>query len=310
MENDLYRFIADRDTPIMDNIERYCISNNKNKLDIVRVVFDFLLTVKTRLDEAFVDVCMSHILSNATENEKRAFYKPYLDMVRLNDYNSEYNEIVKSHLKRIEGGHGNITELMFYAINSKERESEKVIKLLDMPMFAKNKLYMLLLAGIYTSEETGVEIGYIDNLGNTISHTYSRGEFIMDYDIVDEVYIELCEDLGATEITEIENRKTLLDTEGADVYINRAIELGIITNTSGGLKWNKTKTLLSYFAEKISVIINLSNVVDKDGDIKVNWKITENTFNVKNLKGAKNDYMKSKTKFKPQGHEEIDNIFK
>lgn len=309
MENDLYRFIADRYTPIMDNIERYCVSNNKSKLDIVRVVFDFLQTVKIQLDEAFVDVCMTHILSNATENEKRAFHRPYLDMVRLNDYNSDHNEIVKSHLKRIEGRHGNITELMFYAINSKEREFEKAKKLLGMSMLAENELYMSLLAGMYISEETGIEIGYIDNLGNTISHTYSRGEFIMDYEMINGVYDELLNNKEVENTAKRGNLKTLLDIPQADVYINKAVNAGIITNQNGRLIWNRTKVLLAYFAENISGILKLSNAVDRDGDIKINWKITETTFDIENLKGAKNDYMKSKTRFKPTGYEEIDGIF-
>ena len=43
MDNILYRFIADRNTPILDNIERYCISENKDKLTVVRIVFDLSL---------------------------------------------------------------------------------------------------------------------------------------------------------------------------------------------------------------------------------------------------------------------------
>lgn len=310
MENDLYRFIADRYTPIIDNIERYCVSRNKSRLDIVRVVFDFLPTIKIRLDEAFVDTCMSYILSNATESEKRMFAKPYLNMVSLNDYNTEYNKMMKLNLKRIEGGNGNITELMYYAINSKEPEAVKSERLLNMVMYAKDKLYVFFLASIYLTEETGVEIKYIDNVGNTVSHIYSRSEFIMDYEIINKVYAELLNDDKARSIIKSEIPKTLLSIPGANVYMNKALNTGIITSENGGLIWNRTKVLLSYFAENISGILGLSNKVDKEGDVMVNWKITEDTFNQKNLKGAKNDYLKSKDVFKPKGHEEIDNIFK
>lgn len=309
MENDLYRFIADRYTPIMDNIEKYCVSNNKSKLDIVRVVFDFLQTVKIRLDEAFVDVCMSYILSNATENEKRMFFKPYLNMVSLNESNIQYNEMMKLHLKRIEGGKGNITELMYYAINSKEQETEKAINLFNMSTLANNELYMFLLAGMYMSEDAGIEIKYIDNVGNAVNHIYSRAEFIIDYETINGVYDELLNNKEVENTAKSRNLKTLLDIPQADVYINKAVNAGIMTNQNGRLIWNRTKVLLAYFAENISGILKLSNAVDRDGDIKINWKITENTFGVKNLKGAKNDYMKSKTRFKPTGYEEIDGIF-
>lgn len=310
MENDLYRFIADRYTPIMDNIERYCVSRNKSRLDIVRVVFDFLPTIKIRLDEAFVDACMSHILSSATESEKRMFIKPYINAVSLNDYNAEYNEMIKLNLKRIEGGNGNITELMYYVINSKDTEIEKSKRLSNMVLAAKNKLYMFLLTSMYLTEETGIEIKYIDNAGNIVSHIYSRAEFIMDYEIINKVYAELLNDDKARNIIKSEMPKTLLSIPGANVYMNKALNTGIITSENGGLIWNKTKVLLSYFAENISGILGLSNKVDKEGDVMVNWKITEDTFNQKNLKGAKNDYLKSKDVFKPKGHEEIDNIFK
>lgn len=310
MENDLYRFIADRYTPIMDNIEKYCVSRNKSRLDIVRIVFDFLPTIKIRLDEAFVDACMSHILSNATEREKRMFAKPYLNIVSINDYNADYNEMMKLNLKRIEGGNGNITELMYYAINSKDAEIEKSEKLLNMVMFAKDKLYMFLLASMYLTEETGIEIKYIDNVGSTVSYTYSRSEFITDYEIINKAYTELLNDGEAMNITKSETPKTLLSIPGANTYINKAVDTGIVAIENGKLIWNKSKVLLAYFAENISGILGLSNKIDKEGDVMVNWKITEVTFNLKNLKGAKNDYMKSKDIFKPKGHEDIDSIFK
>lgn len=71
MDNILYRFIADRNTPILDNIERYCISENKDKLTVVRIVFDFLESIKPQLDNSFVRVCMEHIAKMRTKIQKR-----------------------------------------------------------------------------------------------------------------------------------------------------------------------------------------------------------------------------------------------
>ena len=94
MDNILYRFIADRNTPILDNIERYCISENKDKLTVVRIVFDFLESIKPQLDNSFVRVCMEHIAKDANENTKKDIVAvrciPNTNSKRMRRYISKY----------------------------------------------------------------------------------------------------------------------------------------------------------------------------------------------------------------------------
>lgn len=46
MDNILYQFIADRNTPILDNIQKYCIIENKDELSIIKTTFHFLEEIK------------------------------------------------------------------------------------------------------------------------------------------------------------------------------------------------------------------------------------------------------------------------
>lgn len=67
------------------------------------------------------------------------------------------------------------------------------------------------------------------------------------------------------------------------------------------LKWEKSKGLLAYFIDLLCYSFK------KKGQ-RAEWKFAEIAFNVKNLRGAKNDYQKIGQL--PIGHEAIDNLIK
>lgn len=89
----------------------------------------------------------------------------------------------------------------------------------------------------------------------------------------------------------------------------RAIDDGLIANSPEGLKWNDTKQLLAYFATKISEKFGLTTRLDKDENKTTDWKTFETLFNVRGLKGAKQNWMRLHTHFEPTGFEKIDALF-
>lgn len=191
MDNILYRFIADRNTPILDNIERYCVSENKDELTVTRIVFYFLEGIKPLLDDSFVNLCMGYITKDADENTKKGLSLFNVTQIRILKGHEDADNSSKEILKRVEGGKGNITELMYLLINSDKTEWEKLCLLKGMQSRAKDKLYMFQITSLYTSEESGIEVGYINHLGDRITHIYTRSEFIQDIELVDAQYDDL-----------------------------------------------------------------------------------------------------------------------
>ena len=102
--------------------------------------------------------------------------------------------------------------------------------------------------------------------------------------------------------------KKLKADEAVEVFQN-AIDAQLITNSPEGLKWNDTKQLLAYFATKVSDKFNLTTKLDKDGNKTTDWKTFETLFEQKGLKGAKQNWMRLKTKFEPTGFEKVDALF-
>lgn len=96
--------------------------------------------------------------------------------------------------------------------------------------------------------------------------------------------------------------------EAVEVF-QKAIDAQLITNSPEGLKWNDTKQLLAYFATKVSDKFNLTTKLDKDGNKTTDWKTFETLFKQKGLKGAKQNWMRLKTKFEPTGFEKVDALF-
>ena len=102
--------------------------------------------------------------------------------------------------------------------------------------------------------------------------------------------------------------KKLKADEAVEIFQN-AIDAQLITNSPEGLKWNDTKQLLAYFATKVSDKFNLTTKLDKDGNKTTDWKTFETLFEQKVLKGAKQNWMRIKTKFEPTGFEKVDALF-
>lgn len=97
-------------------------------------------------------------------------------------------------------------------------------------------------------------------------------------------------------------------TDEAKAIFNRGVEMGLFQETTTGYKRDCTKQLIAYFAQQMSLKFELSNKLGKEGQKTVNWKVFEFLFNEKDLKGSKNDWMKTNTKFTPNGFEKIDQI--
>lgn len=100
-----------------------------------------------------------------------------------------------------------------------------------------------------------------------------------------------------------------LNTDEAVKVFQRAIDRGLIEKAVTGLKWNDTKQLLSYFADRMSNKFNLSSKLDKDENVTTNWKIFEPLFACSNLRMAKQNWMRLNTKFEPTGFEKVDALF-
>ena len=88
----------------------------------------------------------------------------------------------------------------------------------------------------------------------------------------------------------------------------KAIDGKLIECTAEHLIWKDTKQLLAYFAEKMSNKFGLTNKVDKDGNITTAWKPFEEIFDEKDIKGAKQNWMRLNTKFEPKGFEKVDSL--
>lgn len=107
-------------------------------------------------------------------------------------------------------------------------------------------------------------------------------------------------------------KELLPDTlQGVEVIgiFSKAIDIKLITIEQDGLKWNDTKQLCAYFAEKLSNKFHLSKITDKDGNQTTAWKPFEDLFKEKGLKGAKQNWMRLNTKFEPIGYNKIDTLF-
>lgn len=193
MDNILCRFIADRNTPILDNIKRYCISENKDELTVIGIVFYFLEGIKSQLDDNFVKECIADITKRADKNTKKVFSHFNAAQIRVLKGCEDVAQRTKASLKGIESGEGSITELMYFIINSNKTEWEKVIELEAMIGKAKDWVYMVLLTGLYTSKDSGIEIKYANHVGDVITYIYNRLDFVQDIEIVNAQYDNLVE---------------------------------------------------------------------------------------------------------------------
>lgn len=121
---------------------------------------------------------------------------------------------------------------------------------------------------------------------------------------VSKMLEEVCKFVGYTP-EPLQNIQELATPEAKEL-INKAIATNLIENTPEGLKWKGTKVLCAYFADRASHSLNLSNKMDKEGNITTSWKPFEALFGIEGLKDAKQNWMRLNTKFEPTGYEKVD----
>lgn len=101
----------------------------------------------------------------------------------------------------------------------------------------------------------------------------------------------------------------VLNTDEAKGLLDRLCKAGFAKIEDGGYKWIGTKVLCAYFADRASHSLNLSNTMDKEGNITTSWKPFEALFGIEGLKVAKQNWMRLNTKFEPKGFEAIEKLF-
>lgn len=101
----------------------------------------------------------------------------------------------------------------------------------------------------------------------------------------------------------------VLNTNEAKGLLDRLCKAGFAIIEDGGYRWIGTKYLCAYFADRASHFLNLSNTMDKEGNITTSWKPFEALFGIDGLKVAKQNWMRLNTKFEPTGFEAIAKIF-
>lgn len=101
----------------------------------------------------------------------------------------------------------------------------------------------------------------------------------------------------------------VLNTDEAKKVFLKAIQAGLMSKEGTRYKWNDTKQLLAYFAEKMSDKFSMEKRLNNKGEKMTSWKPFENMFGIKGLKDAKQDWLKTNTKFTPTGYEKVDALF-
>ena len=101
----------------------------------------------------------------------------------------------------------------------------------------------------------------------------------------------------------------VLNTDEAKRLLDRLCKAGFAKIEDGGYRWIGTKVLCAYFADRASHSLNLSNTMDKEGNITTSWKPFEALFGIDGLKVAKQNWMRLNTKFEPTGFEAIAKLF-
>lgn len=96
----------------------------------------------------------------------------------------------------------------------------------------------------------------------------------------------------------------------AKKILKKAVETGFCEVQGDFYKWNESKQLLAYFAEKMSLYLELKKGnLDKDGKQKIYWKPFEQLFRVKRIQSAKASWLKLYSTFNPPDFERIDLLF-
>ena len=191
MDNILYKFIADRDSSITDHIERYCLFENKESLDVVRVVFYFLQdTIKPRLENAFVRACLSHITKNADERVRRMLMNETALGMRFKLKAENKCIGCEDRLRKIEGGNAPITAFMKSMLDEDKTETERFYESVEHAS-GNNWFFGTFLEGLYIGEDSAIKVRYKNSFNEIVEYLYTRGDFVVDFDLVDAMYDHL-----------------------------------------------------------------------------------------------------------------------
>lgn len=98
-----------------------------------------------------------------------------------------------------------------------------------------------------------------------------------------------------------------LNTANAKKLLQEAIEAGLINQTTNGYRWNKSKALCAYFADRATEELKISKAITTNEEQAANWKPFEALFNFTNLKDCKAAWRK--TGSVPKGSDIVDRLF-
>lgn len=179
-----------------------------------------------------------------------------------------------------------------------DRNKEMVDALTDVYGSDAGKVMLALQVLLHWANFIVVDVSkMLDEVCKFVGYTPERQEQTQEATNTDSLAVEQPEPQQTTQE---------LATPEAKELINKAIAANLIEKTPDGLKWKGTKVLCAYFADRASHSLNLSNKMDKDGNITTSWKPFEALFGFDGLKDAKQNWMRLNTKFEPTGHEKVD----
>lgn len=110
---------------------------------------------------------------------------------------------------------------------------------------------------------------------------------------------------GAVTERKVKQIPAELQTEATRLILDKAISLGLCDNE---YHWQKTNSLLAYFADCACEHLKLSKA-EQDDKKKTYWKPFESLFGVSGLANCKNTYT-NKTGKLPTDHETVESIFR
>lgn len=126
MDNTLYKFIGDRSISILDHIDRYCLTENKEKLPVLRVTLTFLESLKDRLDDAFINTCIGYLSYKADKTTQKALSlitPAFMKQVLLN---KELHSYFIDTLSMINKENSYLLDAMRFYLNPDRSDFEKL----------------------------------------------------------------------------------------------------------------------------------------------------------------------------------------
>lgn len=98
-----------------------------------------------------------------------------------------------------------------------------------------------------------------------------------------------------------------LDTAEARQLFQKAIEADLMSKTDSGYKWEKSKNLCAYFADRATEYLKISKALTTKEEQAANWKPFEGIFGYTNLKYSKAKWRQ--TGQLPKGSDIVDCLF-